>query len=711
MKPEGNLIDKSTFAQLAQSISDEFMSGHLGMGLSIIENLLASLENLPHRTFFNEQAELIAADYRRLLRYMKEGTKDPSREVMHTQLIQKAFRLLQDMHRIYDMTTSLNGYTQAAEQYWEKWDRTQLNFLLQENIDNDFAAQDNLFTLLWTAPQLRSIEEQEIKLFLCTTGIHLRCYMLSALTLSLLHYFDAAKLRLLIEYSTSKEEMERVRAVLAICFATQLHAPAIALYPTLRENLILLQPQIADELLKVQHYICLYRETERLQHKLEKEIIPTLIRVSMQRRKLGFDDMDIDLTDEDTNLGINNKTRKMLADGMQQMARLFHEGMDINLHTFTSLKGFSFFRTIGHWLAPFDTARPEVPDVEAIRLLPVCDSDKYSVSMLYQHLSEEQRQGMQQILDNHSELFAQHSQEQNDELQNVLQSLYRLLKRSPWTALFPDVFSEKMMFIDNAIFGKALQASPQFLLSTGQTMLRHEHYEMAERHLNLYAQQMGSDKELLLQLGRCAQEQGKFKRAIDYYQQACMLEENNPKVLYRLQYCYAHLERYTDQLDCLLNLERKKPDDPNILTETGLCLIQLEQWEESSKRFYKLLYNEQRVVPSMRAIAWCALRLHNFEEAQKFYTRILKDEVTSTTWEDFLNAGHTQWLMGNTKTAVELYREYMHRYLTANPKATDALKPFVQDEAILRDGGISQGDLQLMYDILSWQPSAENPPI
>lgn len=704
------VFDKATFKQLTTHVAEELIEGHLSIALSILDNLLTHLENVPHRAILKEQADTISADYQRLLHYMAEGVNDPSRASLHLRLMQKTFRILQDLRRYYYMASTLDGYTQTAQHLWENWNREQLHDLLQSNVNNDFAVQDHLFALLWTAPQLLSAEEQELRLFLCTTDEQLRCYQLSALTLSLLHYFDAAKMRLLIEYCSSEQENERTRAMLGVCITTQLHASSIRLYPTLREDLILLsrQPHFAEEATTIQHYICLYRETERLQERMEKEIIPTLIKVSQQRRKLGFDDMEIDLTDKEADLGINRKTQKMLESGMQEMARLFQEGMDVNLHTFTSLKGFTFFRTIGHWLAPFDTARPEVPDVQAIQLLPICDSDKYSVSMLYQHLSEEQREGMRKILDTHSELFSHHSQERHDEFQNVIQCLYRLLKRSPWASLFPNVFSADMMFIDNSILGIELRKSSDFLHSIGLTMLRHRHYELAERHLQLYAKLTGTDCELLLQLGRCAQEQRKFQRAISYYQQGCMLEPDNSKLLYRLQYCYAQTERYAEQLECLLQLEQQQPDDPKVLTETGLCLIQQEKWDEAARRFYKLEFKEQRVVPSMRAIAWCALRMHNYEEAQKYYTRILRREMTSATWEDYLNAGHTTWLQGDIKTAVALYTEYLQHYLMANPEAKDAMQPFVQDGPLLQGCGISSCDLQLMYDLISWKPQSES---
>lgn len=706
MKQEEPFIDKKTFSQLADHVTSELTGGHLDEALHTLAHLQDNLGGLPHYARYTEQISSITADYERLLHYMAEGVNDPQRTSLRTQLMEKTASVVLDLQRTYRMVSTLDAYTQAALQCWENWNRDRLHDVLQNAQSGDFDAQDHLFTLLWTAPQFRRNEEEEIRLFLCTTEGNIRYYMLSALSLALLQYFDAGKLRLLLEYCTSENRQESTRALVGTAIATQLHASYIGLYPTLREDLILLarQPSIVSDISALQHYICMYRETERMQSHLEKDIIPTLVRISQQRKKLGFDAMEIDLTEQPEELGIDRKTRKMLMDGMTEMARLFRDGMDINLHTFTSLKRFPFFQQVGHWLAPYDHQRPGVPDIQGIRQLPLCDNDKYSIAMLYQHLSTEQQQGMQHLIDGHSEIIAQQTNEQKDKtMQDVVQSLYRLLKRSPWSSLFPDVFSGKMLFIDNVVWGRELRASAPFTSESGHTMLRCRQYAEAERHLQAYAQLEGSDWKLLMQMGHCAQAQQKFQRAFGYYQQAHMLAPQDETTLYRLQYCLAQLGRFREQLECLTQLEQRHPDDPKILTETGLCLIQLEEWEEAARRFYKLEFKEQRVIPSMRAIAWCALRMHNYEEAQKYYERLLRKELMGATWEDYLNAGHTAWLLGNLKTAIVLYEEYVRHYLTAQPQSSDALAPFVQDAAILKECGISATDIELMYDLISWR--------
>lgn len=718
-----------TFRQLSESAEEEIISGHLYAALSLIDHLLnaggpppersttlpeLTVLTLSERIALREQANEISSDYQRMLYYMAEGMSDPSRNVLHLRLKQKAFRILQDLRRSYEKFTTQDIYaTIIKELENEKLQRERENGMFSAiggiQADN-YEMQDKLFDLVWTAPQLRSNEEQQLRLFLITADSRLRCYMLSALTLALLQYFDAAKLRILCEYSSAESDSERARAVTGIYLATQLHANTISLYPTLREDLILTarREQFAEDVTKVQHYIILYQETDHLQQRMEKEIIPTLIKVTQQRKRMGFDEMEIDLTDPESTPNISRKARKILADSMLEMARLFQEGMDINLHTFTTLKRYAFFQRPGHWLIPFNEKRPEVPSVEALSHLPLCDNDKYSICLLLNHLPEAQRQQILQQLDSHSEVLAMHEEETHDEFQNTSQCLYRLLRRSPWVSQWPDVFSAEIQFIDNPIIGHELQKSSHFLKITASTLLRHKHYAAAQSHLEALARLQGSDAELLMQLALCAQEQGKFQQAISYCQQATMLSGPNQQALYRQQYCYARLERYDEQLRCLLQLEKMAPEDPQLLTETGLCLMQLHRWEEAQQRFYKMELMGKRLLPSLRAIAWCALRQGDHSQALKYYKRIVEGEMApGTTWEDHLNLGHTLWLLGDVKSAIPHYRHYLRGYASARPESTDLLQPFDQDISILQEGGISASDICLMRDLIFKADSSE----
>ena len=699
-------IDENTFTQLTGSIEEELANGHLSTALSIMSNLLGMLVNIPECNNAQEEVESATANYKRLLHYMAEGAEDPQRYSVQANLTHKVFRILQNIRRAYEIRTHQTVYTATAVLMGHRHTLGNLQELLQDDsVINDYTLQDLLFDILWTSAQLTSTEEHELNLFLISAPPHLQCYITSALTLALFHYFDPAKFRILIANTNATKEEVKVRAMVGLCLIVQVKSHQLSLFPLLADEVvsIIQAPEHLEELALIQNQINLYQESERFQQRFEKEIIPTLIKVSQQRRKLGFDDMEIDLTNPESAPNVTRETRRMLNDSMQEMIRLFHEGMDINIHTFSSLKAFPFFHNVGHWLLPYDKSRPDVPDNELISLIPLCDSDKYSVAALLSHLSESQRVEMKQNIEKHANVFIKRNHEPKSEYKNVIQCLYRLLKRSPWTSLWPDVFTSEMLFIRNPLFEKLITSSPQYLYETGNMLLRFNYYEAAELHLSKFAQIAGTDSTLLMQLGHCMQQQGKYSSAIRHYQQARSLEPGNPLILYRLQYCLAQAGRYEEQLECLLKLEEKSPEDPKILTEVGLCLIQLKRWEEAERRFYKLEFKGKRVIPSIRAIAWCCLNRGEYETAKSMYLRIFNERPNEATWEDYLNNGHAVWLGGDISAAIAFYTEYAHRYMTTNPDVKDALFPYTEDYKLLLSKGLAQEDINLMYDLISEQ--------
>ena len=694
-------FDKDTFEQLASSVEDELSQAHLHAALNILSNMIGHVAFHSRESALSDQLQQTTEDYNRLLHYMAQGVEDPFREALQRRLIKKTFAILQDLRRSYDLQTQSNIYVATAREYWDKWERERFTPLLQRNFEGNFEAQDHLFNIIWTSPQLTPTEENELELLFLRTGLLVRCYIVSALTLANVHYFDAAKMRLLEKRAHEDNPLEKSRALLGIVLATHCHAKAFSIYSSLHLQLKELVRQSTSEIGMLQRFVCLYVESERMHEKMETEILPALIKVSQQRHKMGFDDMEINLNDEDQVPNISRKTKKKIAEGIMEMARLSQEGMDINLPAFSALKKFSFFNAVGHWLAPFTDARPEIPEIGHFKYMPFCDSDKYSVALLHSMMPAEQREGLNKMVKSHLEGMEPNEVKLQKEIQNVIQCLYRLFKRSPWVSTWPDIFSMDFLLINNGILGPILLADDGFLYETGLMLLRNNHFKEAEHHLNLYAEHRGTDFDLLMQMGVCAQEQGNYRKAATRFQQAHLLKPQMPNALYRLQYCHSKLGQYRAQLDALLELEHLLPEDSKITTEIGLCFIQLEKWDEAQNRFYKLEVQEKNLVPSMRAIAWCHLRMHQYAEAEKYYQRIIDLYPTNVTWEDRLNAGHVAWAMGDIRKALSRYIDYVHHYATKQPEETNLLRPFEEDQSLLMEMGFSKERIGLMHDMIS----------
>ncbi|MPM81795.1 hypothetical protein SDC9_128852 [bioreactor metagenome] len=53
-----------------------------------------------------------------------------------------------------------------------------------------------------------------------------------------------------------------------------------------------------------------------------------------------------------------------------------------------------------------------------------------------------------------------------------------------------------------------------------------------------------------------------------------------------------------------------------------------------------------------RSIAWCAFLSRKFDVAQRYYSQIIENKPNT---HDYLNAGHVEFCLSNTKKAVEMY--------------------------------------------------------
>ena len=246
--------------------------------------------------------------------------------------------------------------------------------------------------------------------------------------------------------------------------------------------------------------------------------------------------------------------------------------------------------------------------------------------------------------------------------------------------------------------------TPDYLREMASFLIKRECYQDAIDSIEELLKEETADAEMLQKMAFCHQQLGQPSQAIYYYQQADLLNPDNEWILKQMYLCYSALGRYEQELECLKKMESINPGDARLISETGLCLMQLQRYEEAARRFYELEYKGERVLSSWRAIAWCNFKLKRLEQADKYYKKILQQE--KTTWEDFLNAGHTAWCLGLTGEAIAHYQDYIRLFGTQKKDAAESpLRPFDDDREELTAQGIEPLDISLMRDIL--QPQGE----
>ena len=317
---------------------------------------------------------------------------------------------------------------------------------------------------------------------------------------SVLQYFDPQKYRILLHFCKSETNEVRARAWTAAVWAYMRFTPRFAQYPDLKDGLSLLSQdeRLKEELALLQRQLLLSLEAAKAEKKLQNEIFPDLLKNrNYQRNKIGLEQMEEDLAKalrgEPNAEWEQMQGNRHLADNMKKIIAMGQEGIDINLGTFSGLKGFSFFQSLPHWFAPFNPARPEIRAVlpEGLAGHPIgmlmdagnfCDSDKYSLCLMLSQIPASQREMMVAQIgaqmggnEEHLKEAAKGSTDITSVYRNYLQDLYRFYKLHPRKAQFDDPFriQEIMESVDSlATNNTAAKASVDIALHdlTGRIM-------------------------------------------------------------------------------------------------------------------------------------------------------------------------------------------------------------------------------------------------
>lgn len=742
-------MNQNSFELLHKDALEALMGGHLQDALICIRGILFTTNDLE----LDNEWESIQKDYEMMLGFMQQGGNDPQRASIFRNLINRSFSLLDMSVRNFRIQNEKNLYTDTYRRIQEKGelfgqlagkiriirekleeDCNRISFKGKDSIIAEertalYESYDSMFALIWTAPILKQDTALEWQTFIGELDATAEAFLVSAVMLSCRHCFDPQKFRLLLHFCHSEYIKVRVRALTAVVWTYMQYEYRFANYPDLCEGMSLLvsEPRIHDELIILQKQLILSLETAKAERKLHNEILPDILKHrNYQRNKMGFQEMEEELAKalngEPNAEWEHLRKDRHLADNMKEIIEMGKEGIDINIGTFSSLKGFPFFRNISHWFVPFDENRPEICDIfpagvgnNPVRMMMeagnFCDSDKYSLCLMLKQIMPSQREAfMTQIgsqMDGQEELLKEsgrHTEDTRQEFRNYLQDLYRFYKLYPQKSQFEEPFKADQLYTRYALLGNAMK-SPGYLMDMASFLIKREYFQDAASYIEEVLKEKTATAEMLQKIAFCHQRLGNPGKAVYYYQQADLLHPDNEWILKQMSLCYSDLGKYEQELACLRKLEEIHPEDNRLIAETGFCLMQLQRYEEAVQRFYELEYKEVRILSSWRAIAWCNFKMNKLEQAYKYYQKILAHE--KATWEDHLNAGHTAWCMNRITDAVGHYRAYANLYRSKEKTQSQTpLLPFDEDRKELLEHGIPSLDITLMRDIIVPKPEA-----
>ena len=687
-----------------------------------------------------EQAETA---YGYMLQYMRQGSEDPSRHGLHLQLCaetweiaDQVFLLLLDSadpgyyHSLRrtlkqtKFTDSLETCLHALESFGDEMALCQLmpndRKMLNDTLARHESVNKNLFLSTWANSCWTAGEAQQADAYLHSGQLDGNdlCLFVSAVTLSLLDCFDSRKVKWMMDACQVANVHAAQRALVGLALTLHRHPARLPLYPALTAQLALMDEdgELGESLNRIYIQLLRSQETEKINRKMQEEILPEMIKNVgfMRNMKFGFEESP---EDNDRNpdweaafeqSGLNDKIR--------EMNDLQMEGSDVYMSTFSQLKKYPFFSEVGNWFYPFDRRHSAIvktfgdgADVNNPMLTLLlqsgflCNSDKYSMAFTLNQIPQEQRnlmvqqmtsQNLEELLESEQmEGFKQYAALPEVISNQYVHDLYRFFKLNPRRKEMHDVFQDTIALHSIPPLASIL-GKPELLKDVADFHFQKEHYAEAVELYGQIAATGQGNADTLQKTGYCLQKEKRYAEAINAYLKADMLKPDHVWTIRHLATCYRQLHDFEHALEYYRKAESIQPDNRNVLFHIGSCLAALDRYEEALQYFFRLdLMENDNNVKTWRAIAWCSFACGKDEQAVRYYDKILASPSPLAT--DYLNAGHVAWKCERIAQAASFYAQAAQRC----DNSDEFFDLFDRDKDILIRMGIHAEDISLMIDL------------
>lgn len=706
----------------------------------VFESLVPALTELQSWQLDEKRNEL-ETTYKFMLRYLTQGVKDPEQHHIYEDLLRSCYRLVDiTINQLktkntpgfyYDKKrTSLHTVTNTSiisllTSIEDIEGKISLTGLLEDNPEKENRSSElerekeaisgEIFQLIWLNEQLASDETEMLSNFI---NNQLHSYVtvsliVSALTLSTQFIFDENKALLLIQAYENKNEHIRQRALTGLLLFLRKYDNRLQLYPQLCHRLAHLSEDagfrnnVRDILLQ----FILSRETEKITKKIQEEIIPEMMKISPElRNKIKLDDLMGETGIEDKNPEwVNIIEESGLGDKLKEFSELQLEGADIMHSSFAHLKTYPFFNELSNWFIPFYSKHSLVSDYsdkESENLTKtlmesslLCNSDKYSLFFSVVQMPGEYKKMMIGQFAAESDAV---NELQKEELPGIskqslliskqyIQDLYRFYKIHPKKNDFEDIFRESTEYIYAQSIDKIV-SDPESRMIIGEYYFNRNYYEEALHIFNLLIEEGILSDVIYQKKGYCLQKTGNIEAALDAYLKAELLNAGSSWTIKKIAYCYRILKNPGEALAYYRKAEQLNPDNLSIQLNIGHCFLELGNYTEALKCYFKVEYLDKNGERAWRPIAWCSFLTGKYEQAMGYFEKIIEKKADAP---DFLNCGHTQFVMGNISKAIEYYKSAFQLYNHSIEKFNEA---FNADIPELLRAGIEQENIPLVID-------------
>jgi len=703
---------------------------------------------------FSDQLLDLEQNYRFMLKYTVEGITDPERQKIYQHLLLSTFELADQCadSLLLKFSASLEyqkkrGFSrmmlEKIPEYFSQLETFHLENELRSLIDSAGTEQKgeqeeeihhqkliNLFYHFWFKNKLSQEEISAFKNFLENPHfpVHEKAFLVTAITLAQLHFFDEQKVMLLFEAYDSLEDEVSQRALTGLLITLYRFDRRIFLFPAITARMELLSEKSTFRLHleKILLQLIGSRETEKIQKKLQDEILPEMMKLSPNlRNKLSLEAMLGDALNEDKNPEWRDifKDSPGFMDKMEELSEMQMKGADIFMTSFSNLKSFPFFSELTNWFIPFYPLHPQLVGSSSeedfadnqklfdllLKTPVLCNSDKYSFCFSMQTIPAEYKKMM---FDNLSAEFDQLLEaEKEDEMMaqdkkaeavsgQYIRDLYRFFKLHPQREGFEDIFSWTFDFHNKTVFRNLLKEDSQLLRNIAEFYFAKNYYQDAAEIYEILLKEL-EEAELNQKLAFCYQKMDQFELALSYYLKADLFDQNRTWNHKKIALCYRHLKKPDLALEYYLQAVALEPDNLAIHISIGHCRMELKQYDEALKSYFKVEYLSPGNKKIWRPIGWCSLLVGKKQQSELYFKKLIDDAPNKF---DLMNMGHVQWCMGNRKMALDYYKQSIN---DAEMSENEFMEAFHEDIEHLLRQGVDAEDVPIMLDQLRYSLEKE----
>lgn len=700
---------------------------HVADAFVILENIAQEEQNYKA----TDNLKRLRQTYGYMVHYLIEGVDDKTRREVYDgtlsslRLIANDIlldKLVIDSPDVYFSTARICRHRNLRfEVLWNRLKEVEAKLSLAEAAEADvrsilvdkYNLMRQLFDTVWTMRNDKDICGMLVEKINQSGAPEMARYLISAITLSLLEYFDRDKFVSLIDiYENAASQEISACSLVGTVLALRKYRKRIVCDNKIIARLQLWQDSLVtySRLRSVVKEIIRTRDTDRVTAKMRDEVIPELMKLKPDvLRKMKESAMDFESGMLDNNPEWEEILEKNgIADKMRELTEMQSEGADLMMVTFSNLKGFPFFNNVSAWFLPFDIDNPDVnldsvsrKSLDSMLTFGVnmCDSDKYSLVLAFSTMPEQQRnmmtgqfeQQLSQMMEQSAELLEKQSQPEFSMAAVVfIRELYRFFRLFRKKSEFDDPFSEPFNFLDLPVVGD-MMADEEIIKLIGEFYFKRGYYEESLELFKAIENSSEEDYSYWEKIGYAYQALKQYDKAAAAYRKSELLGDSGTWLLKKLAFINKKNGNYAAAAEYYSRALLADPDNVSLIMNAGYANLESGDIAGALRSFYHANYLQPDNAAIWRAIGWTEFINGNYDKSCSYYEKLLESNPTAI---DLMNAAHVKLASGNIKEATALYKK------SAGSGFEDFQSAFETDVPTLEKAGIDRLTIDLIIDAI-----------